>query len=1371
MRQVNTRFFFILLAAAAIFAVALFGVHRLQAGNIRAALLWQASQAEKNGKPELAARYLGRYLEFAPDDIDERAHLATVLADEKIAVTPAAARRAEFSINQVLARDPQRHDLRQALCRIALAGRKLDLAREHLDYLQAKLPDSGDVAFLVGQWQELQLQSRGSALDPREQEKLTQLARTQYELAIEAAPQKVEAYLRLVALLKQLDFGKEPRHAAEIDRRVAQALEHAPDDAAVLSLAAQRAQEKGDFAAALKYLESGLKQNPTEPRLYQALARLHSQQGNRGEAIAQLNKGLQAVARQHQFELRWTLANVLLDDEQMEAARKNITLVRDVNPMSADYLEARCLMQQARWYDAAQTFEKLRPAFKSVAELSLQLDLFLGLCYEKLDERLLQLAVYQRAAKTDPSSLVARHGEARALWALGRPEEALGRFRTLIERNTSPAEAARWRLDYARMLLQRGSERDPQMALKVRRELEEAEKELRNSVEASILRAELLFAEKQPEQAEAELRKAVQAHPKRFEPWISLASLAMAAKHPEKAEELLTEAATKAGDTADSRLAQVRFWARHRKDPSTALAGLEKGLSRFTAGEQARLYETLAEAYYHAGHPAESARLLRQLAALPEHLEDIRVRMQMLSLALTQDDEPEMQRVLAEVRKIEAEGGPEWSYGEALRLTWRARRGEPAAIEQARSLLKAAAARRPDWPAVFLAHGELDELQGKPQQAITSYRKAIDLGSRDADGLYQLVLLLCKAQRFEEAEQTIRKMAQVEVDPAAGKRVVALLASNMELQGAAHFARKLVRPQSKDYRDHLWLGQVLSAGGRESPDAEAAFRQAVALGEGQPETWVALVRYLATTGQFAKAIAEIESAEKKLAGDIKLPTVARCYDALGALDRAEAAYKEALEKQPQSSAIHRAAAEFLLRVGKPQAAERLYRKLLEGGLGTTDDDLAIARRGLALALARSGDPKRLAEALQMVGLALDSAGKLDQATLAESPEGRLAQARVLATLASHALRARAIELLETLDQKHGLQAEDQYLLARLLHPHSPDQATWQKAQAILRALTASHPNHARFLADHANLLLLHKEVPRAEPLIARLEQLEQERKLPPGALGSIELKARALELRGKELQAIALLQGFAQQKDAPAGRSLLLASLHGRLGNYQEGVDLCYQVKAKGYREEAYGAAIGLLRAGKPAAGQAAKLQRWHQQAARIEESLRHAIDAETGNIMLRLQLADLMELLGRSDGVESLCRSILALDANNLVALNNLAWLLAGQVGKEQEALGLIQRAIQQHGGRPELLDTRAVVHLSLGNAAQAVKDLEAVVRAAPTPSRYFHLTRAHLLAKNAPQALAALQRANDLGLDVQRLHPNDQAVYPRVVDELQQR
>src|SRR5689334_11106734 len=107
MRKINTRFFVFLVISLGLAGGAVFGVHRLQAGNIAEALLWQANQAEKEGKLDRAAKYLGRYLDFVRNDLTEREHLAMLLSDPQLATTPQRRARARFVIEQVLAKDPQ----------------------------------------------------------------------------------------------------------------------------------------------------------------------------------------------------------------------------------------------------------------------------------------------------------------------------------------------------------------------------------------------------------------------------------------------------------------------------------------------------------------------------------------------------------------------------------------------------------------------------------------------------------------------------------------------------------------------------------------------------------------------------------------------------------------------------------------------------------------------------------------------------------------------------------------------------------------------------------------------------------------------------------------------------------------------------------------------------------------------------------------------------------------------------------------------------------------------------------------------------------------------------------------------------------------
>jgi tetratricopeptide (TPR) repeat protein len=1369
MRQINTKFFFILTGSALALTGGVFALHRLQAGNITHALLWQASQAEKGGKLDQAARYLGRYLEFVPDDLEERTRLAMLLTDPKLTTTGRGIARARFVIEQVLAKDPQRHALREQLIRLALLSRQLDFAKEQFELL-GKDYRSGEHALLKGEWYELQPRSRTP--NPKSTDVVSK-AIAAYKDAIGLSPGKPEAYLRLAALYRQEDFGKAPaerKYADAMQQLVAAALLKIPNDPGILSLAAQVTQERGDAAKARAYLQDGLKLSPAEPRLYLALARVDGADGKRAEALQALRRGVQEVGKEGKYELTWALANLLLDDNQLDQAQQHITEIREISARSAEYLDARVQMLQGRWFEAARTFEKLRPHLQTIRELTFQLDLYLGACYEQLEEPALQLASYRRAAATDPSSLAARRGLATALWSMGQLTEALEKYQETILANTDRKEAARWRLEYARLLLlSHPSDLQP-----VKQEVDEAEKELPSSIDAALVRAELAIKQgKRRDDARSVLNATWKKDNQRYEPWVFLAALSLADGQADDARRLLREAEKIVDDSVEFRLARIRFWAQqHGAESEAALKQMEQGLDKFTPPQRARLLQALAEAHRAAERMTESVRLVRLVTQLPQHAKDLRVRLQLVELAMMQKDDEGARAVLAEMKKLEEDGASIYSsYGEAGRLIWHARNGRRDGLEEARKLLVMAGAQRPNWHAVTLARAEIDEMQGKTEQAIANYRLALEQGSRDPRVMKQLVLLLSETQRWEEAETVVQQMQkQFDAGDALQRLSIALAYNAKDLPRAEVLLRQAMQGKSQHFRDYLWLGQLLLARRHASPDAEAAFRRAVELGANQPEAWVGLVRYLAATGQADKARHELKRAEAKLSPATRALALAQCYDVLSDSEQTLKYYQIALEEQPGTAAVLRAAADFYLRTGRLGAAEPVFRKLTERELAGSEQDAMRARRGLAVVMAQTGRSAKVVEALRLVGLSLDEQGRLAQTKFAEQADEQLAQARVLAALPSHHLRARAIPLLEGQHQKRLLQIEDQYLLARLLHMHSSDLPTWQKTRELLKEITDSAPKTSRYLAFAAQLLVQNKEVPAAETLVERLEKLEKERSLPAGTLGAVELRARCLELRGQGAPAIALLQEFAAQKNAPPARLLLLAALYGRLGQYKEALDVCQQVAdQEGMVDEALGSAVAILRAGKPAETERNRLTAWQEQANRLEARFRAALlKNDAGATPTRLLLADMMELQGRFDEVEKLCRRVLKDESGNLVALNNLAWLLAQQAGKAEEALTLITQAIEKYGPRPELLDTRAVVYLNLGKYEQSVEDLQKVVSEAPTPARYFHLSRAQHQAKKQPEALAALRRADELGLTPLQLHPSEREVYRQVVSEL---
>ena len=111
--------------------------------------------------------------------------------------------------------------------------------------------------------------------------------------------------------------------------------------------------------------------------------------------------------------------------------------------------------------------------------------------------------------------------------------------------------------------------------------------------------------------------------------------------------------------------------------------------------------------------------------------------------------------------------------------------------------------------------------------------------------------------------------------------------------------------------------------------------------------------------------------------------------------------------------------------------------------------------------------------------------------------------------------------------------------------------------------------------------------------------------------------------------------------------------------------------------------------------------------------------------------------------------------DPGNVVALNNLAWLIALEDKKPAEAIPLISQAIKQAGAIPALLDTRAVILIEQNEPIQAIRDLETALAIGPEPAMYFHLAQARFLADQRAGAKQALDNGELVGLREELLDP----------------
>ncbi len=155
-------------------------------------------------------------------------------------------------------------------------------------------------------------------------------------------------------------------------------------------------------------------------------------------------------------------------------------------------------------------------------------------------------------------------------------------------------------------------------------------------------------------------------------------------------------------------------------------------------------------------------------------------------------------------------------------------------------------------------------------------------------------------------------------------------------------------------------------------------------------------------------------------------------------------------------------------------------------------------------------------------------------------------------------------------------------------------------------------------------------------------------------------------------------------------------------------------------------------------------LQAQDRPEAEVRALLVQATALEPKLTVAQLQLAVAAEARNDFDEAIARYRAIVAVEPNNAVALNNLAYGLADRKDAAKEALPLAERAYQLSGQAPIVGDTLGWVHFKLGDAAAALPYLDRAARLEPTNvDILIHAATAHAALNDFPQARTYLDAA----------------------------
>jgi tetratricopeptide (TPR) repeat protein len=1186
------------------------------------------------------------------------------------------------------------------------------------------------------------------------------------------------------------------------------AIKRAPEELDVLLAAADLERLKGACSRDAQTAS----QHRKEARGYLQLGlQLQSKQGYRG------------ASDQAKFHLLWHLANLLLDSRQTEEtasgtptpdhkqdldeAADAIAQLRQLRPLppgTLDYLEGRLFREQSRWAEAAARFEHARPQFAKRGELVYEIDLQLGQCYEKLEEPGLMLEAYERALKWDSNSAVARIGVGAALWSMGRAEEAIKSYQTAMERDQVPAEG--WK-DVARLHVLVQLSREDRDWKEAEAAIARAEAVTPKLVELKLLHAEVLAAQEKFKEAEEFLVQALSETPNEVDLWVARAGLAEHPKNPdsdpEAATNVLDAAVQQAGDRVELRLARARMVvrqlrkanpkepvqdaAKRKHEAATVLAKMEQKWQEFKPADQSKLLDGLAEAYFVSGDVKKARELWGKVAQMPMNQADLRLRLLLFDLAIKDNDKDGIDQTLADIDAIEHGQGVYHRFGQALRQIWLAKQPraerKDALLNEARLLLDQAANKRPTWSRIALARAEIEAMRGNPEEAITCLKKAIEQGETSPVVIQRLVDALVQRQRYAEADQELERLRKsMKVNSELGRLAASVALRRGNPDRALELAETAVDPESKNFRDLVWHARLLFVADNEQ-EAFKKIHQAIAMADTEPEPYVAMVQFLAAKRKVKEAMTVVNQAREKLPPDKAPLALAQCYEALGMGDDARKSYDTAIKQTPGDVSVLRTAAGFYLKTGNKNDVVPLLRAVVNGQVAASQENVEWARRGLAIVLASSRNYEQYKEALQLVGLKLNDNGQLlrDNARDAESTDSIRAKARVLASQCDQRqFRERAIELLETLGRRGALQPDDKYILAVLYEAGD----VWPKSREQLKELSmpltqGENPRYLQqapqFMPRYVLGLLHNGDFQEAERVLDRLDAIEKQHGVKPGTFGTIELRAQLLEKTGEADKALSLLQDYAAHNRDHKNIILVVVAGLARQKRYQEALALLDRGVTTCHVESATAVYVSLLNEMNPTDEQCLKVESWlkaqlqaaEKQLSQVHESNR--IQELKGTMtVLRHGLARLYDLRGRYADSEAVYQAILNDQQTDILALNNLSWLLAQRVGDGKTALELIDRAITNMGRRADLLDTRGLAYLSLGEPDKALADFKEAAADERTPTRLFHLARAHFAAKDRATALKVMLDAKSAGLEPSKLHPVEQLSCRELMTEL---
>ncbi|MHC4926789.1 MAG: tetratricopeptide repeat protein [Planctomycetota bacterium] len=1371
MRQgrINWNLIIVLFLAVVIAAITAVGLRKYHRGRRAEMGLSEGLAAYEKAQWQDAASFLGQYLVVNPTDID----ILMKYAESNLSIQPFRWDSLKQAINayrsvlrlednslaaekligiyfkyrmpgeaELIARrfaeNDESGDFKQHLAVALMHQRKYDEAFQVLSELVKQHPEQILAYKLLGK-----IAEKRADLTPV-------LPHEWYDRAIRNNPESAIAYLYRCIYRTQ----KEQYKQATEDLEQAEKCDISDIETRLLLAAVWS--RRDDNERAIEHLQAAQKIDPKNIGLWQLWAVVAGQMGDVEQFVQIAEDGLQAMGQEN-YNFMVIAADLYVQANRLDRAEECLAALKGVEAERSTILNLEGQIAYARnqW---AVAIEKWQQAIQ-LGHTSESLYLNLSDTLDKINNRPAAIQTLRRYISQNGNAFRSHLRLSQIFAKDFNWDDALEQATAAIQLKPTSLEARTHYLRCRIGLLDKDKAIDAAVLKKSIQQLIDSTE----AVPARFLMFQLALTEQDFEHAETVLNQIEQAYGQSLTLVTARTRLLMITGRHEQAVSLLEQTLVDYPDSNEIvQLLLMRYT--QQKDFDKALELLDAAKAKDANAFTLRQYELWrAEVLALAGRNNDAIEAYRTMAE--DNQSDIFARRQLLSVFdVTVENAPQLQQWIDDIKAAEGQEGWQWKYEQAH--FWFAdvnkenfERRYPDIVK----LLNENINLNSEDQASRILLASCHERAGNIQLALSLYQDATPRQSRNLDFILAAVSAMYRAREFRQAQAILAQATQEGItDPRLEKYQLRDSLRVGRQDDAISILEKMVSESPDDIGTRLSLAmlkirqgqleqakdeiqQILDA----NPDSAAATAAMAELylNQNQPEKalqvsndYIAAYDTLAgyvMRGQILWAISDKDGLRQTADTIVKkftdnrsaLLVATRFYDDVGKSDDAIAVIKKLLNTSPEAFAVRKQAA--LIFLNQPDEAYRQQgAELLDQALEQNPVDIQLRMKKADLLIRQKN------------AVAFEQAKGVLRQLVDEYPRQEEAWSMMTRIALIEAEPGKAMDIA-----LQGLSYLPDSKTLKILRAQAQSARSPEMAVEMLEILQRDYSD------DPSVILMLSKNYRKIDKLSLAITLLEKSMENP--ALENIvPLKSEYISARyaaGSKPRAITLYQELIRQTNSPQ----VLLSWVDVLGEHASPADI----------EMAYRQWTGLYAddSRKVLAAVLSKMIHIPHPGAigTAEKMIESTINTNPESHVGYQAKATLLHISGKKIDAIPWYEKAIAINPDQVIAINNLAWILCTEKADYQKALEYAQIGLQIDPAYVDLIDTRGTIYMHLGEYEKAAADFATCeTMYFPTnPNRTlsaFHHGQCLLKLGDKTQALIKLLKAQDM--DTQTASLSDQ-------------